>query len=269
MSKFPATLALTSPHRRGEYVRRAQIVLNGANRLKRDFLKTEIDGDYGPLTQQATRNAQYWLGFPKRGINGIYGPALHSFLLPMTKVGARRLPPAFATRRAFRVRFARSQAAQAAKRARMVKLAASQIGTTESPDGSNRVKYSVWYNMIGPWCAMFCTWLGVAVGLKAFKRGSRWAYCPYIEDDAKNARHNLRLVSRSGAKAGDLALFNFGSGEAKHVGVVERVNLVAGTVTCIEGNTASGDGGSQDNGGGVYRRTRPLSHVRCFVRAKA
>ena len=95
MSKFPA-LALITPHRKGERVREAQVILNGANRLKRDFLKTSIDGEFGPLTQQAVRDAQYWLGFPKRAIDGIYGPALHSFLLPIDKPGARKLPPLFA-----------------------------------------------------------------------------------------------------------------------------------------------------------------------------
>ncbi len=39
--------------------------------------------------------------------------------------------------------------------------------------------------------------------------------------------------------------------------VVEKVN--GNTLTTIEGNTSSGNSGSQTNGNGVYRRTRYLS----------
>jgi hypothetical protein len=46
----------------------------------------------------------------------------------------------------------------------------------------------------------------------------------------------------------------------QHVGFVERVRA-DGTLVTIEGNTSSGTSGSQDNGGGVYRRTRPPAYV--------
>ena len=43
-------------------------------------------------------------------------------------------------------------------------------------------------------------------------------------------------------------------------------SAAAGTVTAIEGNTSAGDGGSQDNGGGVFRRTRSRSLVKAYIR---
>ncbi len=261
MAKFPTKLALTSPLREGKSVRLAQATLNGKNRLKKDFLKGDVDGVYGPLTQQATRNAKYWLGYATRNIDGVYSPTLHSLLLPSGAPGFAKLPPAYKARRAARLRKAKILAKRQLKRAEMLRIAKSQIGTEESPAGSNRVKYSTWYNMRGPWCAMFGSWCAAQAGVKF-----HYAYCPYIEDDARAGRNNLALVGASGVKPGDIALFHFGSGIAKHVGIVEKVS--GDFVTCIEGNTASGDSGSQDNGGGVYRRTRPLSHVRHFVRIK-
>jgi len=261
MAKFPTRLLLTSPTRRGKSVKAAQKVLNGENRLKRDFLKSEVDGEWGPLSQQAARNAQYWLGFPRKAINGVYGPTLHALLIPIKKEGARRLPLSYKARRRARVRKAKLLAQRQLKRTEMLRIAKSQIGIVESPAGSNQVKYSNWYGMRGPWCAMFVSWCANQAGIKF-----RYAYCPYIEDDARAGRNNLSLVGASAVKPGDIALFHFGSGIAKHVGIVEKVS--GGSVTCIEGNTASGDSGSQDNGGGVYSRTRPLSHVRHFVRIK-
>ena len=41
----------------------------------------------------------------------------------------------------------------------------------------------------------------------------------------------------------------------QHVGLVESVT--ATSITTIEGNTSGSDVGSQDNGDGVWRRTRP------------
>lgn len=261
MTRFPARLTLTSPPRQGKTVKQAQAVLNGKNRLKKDFLKSDVDGVFGPLTQQAVKNAQYWLGFPKRNINGVYGPTIHSLLLPAGTPGAAALPASYKVRRRARLRKAKLLAARAARRVEMARIARTQVGTVESPAGSNKVKYSDWYGMRGPWCAMFVSWCADRAGIKF-----RYAYCPYIEADAKAGRNRLRLVGRQAVRKGDIALFHFGGGEAKHVGIVESIDIGAGTVTCIEGNTSKSSGGSQDNGGGVFVRTRPLTHVRHFVR---
>ncbi len=256
-------IILTSPHRKGDEVVEAQRMLNGGNRMKRDLLKGPVDGDWGPLSAQATRRAKFLIGFPPKHINEIYSPLLHAYLTPVED-GGKPLPRHMRLRRNIRMRLEKQRAN---RRDEIIKLAVSQIGIKESPAGSNRVKYTEWYGMVGPWCAMFMSWLGVKVGLKSFKVGSRWAYCPYIEADAAQGRHGLRLTSAGSITEDDivLALFHFGGGEAKHVGIVEDIDIKGGMVTCIEGNTSSGDAGSQDNGGTVARRTRPLSHVRCFV----
>lgn len=42
----------------------------------------------------------------------------------------------------------------------LVRVARAEIGKRESPAGSNRVKYGVWYGLNGtPWCAMFVSWV--------------------------------------------------------------------------------------------------------------
>ena len=42
---------------------------------------------------------------------------------------------------------------------------------------------------------------------------------------------------------------------------VHHVAIYAGNGVTIEGNTSSGNAGSQDNGGGVFRRKRPASVI--------
>ena len=60
-------------------------------------------------------------------------------------------------------------------------------------------------------------------------------------------------------KPRDIIIYNFG-----HTGIVESVS--ASTITAIEGNTSSGDTGSQSNGGGVFRRVRSKTLVTAYIR---
>jgi peptidoglycan hydrolase-like protein with peptidoglycan-binding domain len=147
-------------------------------------------------------------------------------------------------------------------------VAASQIGTTEWPPESNHVKYSAWYAdavgdhgfASGPWCAMFVSWVFGQVGasdLVAAQTPAGFAYCP----------SGLKWFASRGAtvstpRAGDVVFFDWEADRvADHVGIVQCLNG-DGTLTCIEGNTSAGSVGSQSNGGGVYRRVRPLRLVR-------
>jgi hypothetical protein len=135
--------------------------------------------------------------------------------------------------------------------ARLAK-AQSQIGVTESPANSNQCKYTDWYGMLGPWCAMFCTWcdqLGGAPTL-AFVRGSRYAYVPYIVQDARYGKYGLSITSAP--KPGDLVCYDWSwDGEYDHVGIFESGN--ASDWTAIEGNTSPSN---NSNGGEVMRRSR-------------
>lgn len=142
----------------------------------------------------------------------------------------------------------------------VLRIAAAELGTIESPAGSNRQKYSAALGRPAePWCADFVVWVARQAGLKL---QSESAYTPSMANAFKATRTwHTDTVPRPG----DLAFFNFGAGIIRHVGIVAGWDAHAG-VTCIEGNTSPGTAGSQDNGGGVYRRTRPRYHIVGFGR---
>ena len=133
-------------------------------------------------------------------------------------------------------------------------IARDEVGTTEAPPNSNVVKYARWYPMNGsPWCAMFVSWVLDQAGITGFKH----AYTP---TGAERFRQQDRWF-RGHPQPGDLVYYDFPPHERiEHVGFVVRDND-DGTITTIEGNTSSGDEGSQSNGGGVFRRTRSTTLV--------
>jgi len=135
-----------------------------------------------------------------------------------------------------------------------LKIAQGELGKTESPAGSNRTKYGKWIGLDGyAWCMSFVQWCFDQAGYPLpHKTGScndllSW-YLKYQPE---------RIVTTP--KPRDIIIYNFG-----HTGIVESV--AAGTITAIEGNTSASNKGSQDNGGGVYRRTRSKTLVKAYIR---
>ena len=137
----------------------------------------------------------------------------------------------------------------------VLKIAAGQLGTTESPAGSNRTKYGKWMGLDGqPWCMSFVQWCFDQAGTPLpYKTGSCSALLNWYRS------HRPESVFVSGPQPGDIAIFTFG-----HTGIVEKA--LPNAVQCIEGNTSPGAAGSQDNGGGVYRRQRNMALVRALIR---
>jgi hypothetical protein len=89
-----------------------------------------------------------------------------------------------------------------------------------------------------PWCAMTCTRAGVNGGLEAFVKGSRWAYCPYIYDDARNGRHHLALTNDP--KPGDMVDIDWDwDGVYDHVGIFVKWIQKGASFQTIEGNVDS------------------------------
>lgn len=143
--------------------------------------------------------------------------------------------------------------------------AVSQIGTKENPAHSNQCKYTQWYGMIGPWCAMFCTWCD-QTGDKptdSFKKGVAYAYVPYVVSDARMGHNGLVITSTP--KPGDLVCFDWSwDEEYDHIGIVETPPDSSGDFTAIEGNTSLSD---NSNGGEVMRRNRNrYAQATVFVR---
>lgn len=141
----------------------------------------------------------------------------------------------------------------------LLSIAEKQIGMTEWPQNSNKVKYNTWYygrevsGSAYPWCMAFVQWCYNEAGMRLpYKTAS----CSALLDWYKK-NHPQCVVTRP--QPGDVVIYDFG-----HTGIVESGNAVK--VTAIEGNTTAGSSGSQSNGGGVYRRIRNTSCVRAYIR---
>lgn len=141
----------------------------------------------------------------------------------------------------------------------LLAITEKQIGIAEWPTNSNKVKYNTWYygrEVSGdayPWCMAFVQWCYNEAQMKLpYKTASCSALLNWYKQ-----HHPECIVSKP--EPGDVVIYDFG-----HTGIVE--SAVIGKITAIEGNTSAGSRGSQDNGGGVYRRTRSTSCVRAFIR---
>lgn len=153
--------------------------------------------------------------------------------------------------------------------------AAAEIGYVEGGGRDGRsgnltkfwaVLYAVWQGQ--PWCGAFVAWVLKQAGVPTtslFVWITGIFYTPAIVNAAR-----AKGIWRSEAdlhkiKPGDIVLFDFdGSGHAKHVGFAERY-LGNGIVQTIEGNTSPTNVGSQNNGGGVYRRQRSGASIMGWV----
>lgn len=142
-------------------------------------------------------------------------------------------------------------------RNQVLRKAASYIGYTER--GNNITQF--WARQKpsyqgGAWCAAFVVDVLEQCGNKLLKSVPLPYYTPSME---QWARKNGRWKASINCKPGDVLIF--GNGHAVHTGFLEK-QINSRYVQTIEGNTSSGNGGSQTNGGGVYRRVRPRSWVR-------
>jgi hypothetical protein len=140
----------------------------------------------------------------------------------------------------------------------------AHLGITESPPDSNCDSRSdgirtsqdgcangTWLRY-QPWCGCWA-WSGLYAAGKVVKGDSWMASVASIEDYAKAGRGPFRGWTTDGAKAkkGDLVVL-FGRGQ--HVGTIRSVD--SDYAYTWEGNTSSGNSGSQSNGGGSYKRSR-------------
>lgn len=108
-----------------------------------------------------------------------------------------------------------------------------------------------------PYCAMFASYCLNWAGIEA--AGLPGSYVPWILSANSDAG---RLVANEDAQPGDLVIFDWqGDGVADHIGIVEENHPDEGWMQTIEGNTSPGSGGSQSNGGGVYRRARNYNSI--------
>ena len=140
----------------------------------------------------------------------------------------------------------------------LLEIARGELGTKESPAGSNQVKYASWYGLPGqPWCVMFVMWVFAQAGVAL---PTRTASCTLLMNAAKKAGTWVT----SGYLPGDVVIYDWGAnGLPDHCGIAERVSGSA--VTAIEGNTAVGN---DSDGGEVMERTRPNAQILGAVRPR-
>lgn len=145
---------------------------------------------------------------------------------------------------------------------KVLSIAREELGTKESPANSNKVKYNTWYygrevsGSAYPWCMAFVQWVFAQAGVPL---PIKTASCGALMNAAKKSGQWVTKDYRPG----DVVIYDFPGGAATdHTGIVEAV-LETG-VTAIEGNTSQT--GSQNNGGQVCRKTRPLDQIVGVVR---
>lgn len=154
----------------------------------------------------------------------------------------------------------------------VVQTAASQIGYVEGggSDGRSGNVTRYWQELYPqwqgqPWCGAFVAWVLRQRGVTDYPIGIPGIfYTPSIVAAAKSKGVWHGDSDLASIKPGDVVLFDFGSGGAVHVGLAEEY-LGAGQVRTIEGNTSPTNRGSQNNGGGVYRRTRTAAAILGWV----
>lgn len=143
--------------------------------------------------------------------------------------------------------------------------AESQVGTPESPPGSNHVKY---WDEIGrhdfqgqSWCAAFVTdaLRQNSVPFPTVDTAGGYVYCP---DEVSYAKAHGNVVSAGNVLPGDIVLYDWnGDKLADHTGLFLKWIVGGQTFEAVEGNTSMPNG--ED---GVAIKNRTVSEVVCFVR---
>ena len=154
----------------------------------------------------------------------------------------------------------------------VIDKARADLGYTENPPGSNRVKYWQDYDPAyqgQPWCVAFQWWCFWKAGESAaFFGGAKTASCGKL---LRFFKENYQSVPVQDIAVGDLAFYNFsGSISPEHCGLithVERSHSSILYVKSIEGNTTT-TGGSEDNGGVVAEKVRYPRNIVGVARPK-
>lgn len=146
---------------------------------------------------------------------------------------------------------------------RLLDVARKEIGVTEYPAGSNKVKYNTWFygrEVSGasyPWCCAFVCWVFYMAGCLSLLRKTGGCTTMMNWFKAKG-----QLIPIKEAKPGDVVFYQFDQDAyADHVGIVE--NRTSTGIVAIEGNTSVT---SDDNGGAVMRRSRKWSCIMAVAR---
>ena len=149
----------------------------------------------------------------------------------------------------------------------VLNIARTQIGFVEGPNNEN--PYGIWYGIPNAsYCAMGVSWCFAQVGLSsliAAQTPKGFSYCP--AGLTWFQKQNL-VINKYAGQPGDLIFYSFeGNGVADHVEILEAASPAG--LTTIGFNTSPDHAtGSQQNGGGCYRRHRNYLYVLAIVRPR-
>lgn len=150
---------------------------------------------------------------------------------------------------------------------KIIEIALKEVGTKESPAGSNKVKYNDWVygrdNVEGPqypWCGAFASWLFYMAGspLPKIDVIKGFVGCNYAVNNVAKWGKIVTIPQE-----GDVCFFDWqGDGRFDHTGIFVK-DLGKGLFQSIEGNTGAVN---LSNGGEVMICTRKYK-LAIFVRA--
>jgi hypothetical protein len=260
-------LKLSSPHMHGEDVKALQKALNAHTARYRKKYRAApkavtVDARYGRMTREAYRWVGYYVvGFLDTTLDK--GATLHAQELIRDTSGLSKIQRKRAHERQKKLTKVGSVDA-------VLKEERKYVGKHES--GHNRsgpgFPVDVWEREVGllgePYCGIAQTYFirhfgGVPV--------PSLAYTPNIYAWGHGHQNGLRVVSWAERQPGDLVLYKWAgvsNDVCDHVGMLD-----SDRTHTIEFNTSPGDGGSQNNGGGCYRRDRGTANVVAVVRVEA
>jgi hypothetical protein len=112
----------------------------------------------------------------------------------------------------------------------IVKLAESQLGQGEHPEGSNCTKY-------GPcedWCSLFVAWVWQHAGVPLPGAPADYGYSGSLYTWVQE-RHGRVLPATARPSPGDAVFYGTGPSDSAHVGLIAQV-LTDGRIVTVEGN---------------------------------
>jgi hypothetical protein len=199
-------LGLTNPHVKGADVKQAQQLLT-KNRYG-SFDPGAVDGEFGPATAAATKQAKWALGFPPKACDGVFGPGIAGFL------EGKPLPASYQARRAQRLQQAKGSGTL---RKRIVDLA--RWGIANEPqihyqqlrpvDGLNEPKKLPLSTDCSGFSTLCYKWAGSTVD----PNGENWSGA-YTGTLLQHCRH----IPQSAVQPGDLVVW--GAYPGHHVALV-------------------------------------------------
>lgn len=206
-AKTRTTLQLANPHMSGADVKAAQHLLS-ANPFG-NFQPGSADGEFGPATAAAVKQAKWLLGYPQCVCDDAFGPKLEGYL------AGKPLPAAYKTRRAQRLKDASSQSGL---RAKIVEIA--RWGIANEP--------SIHYEQLRPVdgmdhprklplhtdCSGFSTLCYRWAGAKVDPNGGNFGGGAYTGTMLQHCRH----IAKSAVQPGDLVVW--GAYPGHHVALV-------------------------------------------------